>query len=319
MNYFLNVGATAWIYVVLAVSLNVVQGTAGILTIAQGGFMGVGAYATAILAANHGVSFLATVPIGMVACALLGYLLFIPTARIRGFLQVIITFAFMLVVSSVFVNLTQLTGGAYGIADIPAFSIAGWSATSNFDYFLAYGVIALLVTVGYRRLTASSYGVGLKAIRENELAARAAGLNVARHRRVIFMVGAALAGLSGSMYASFIGYIDPTPFTVYLSFLVVAMVVLGGSGSPLGTVIGACLLSVLPNIITLFNLPSSIGGALAEVIYGAAIVVVVRLRPEGLVPERPWRLLRQRVRALAPTRRDASVAMPAAVPDSAAG
>jgi hypothetical protein len=76
---------------------------------------------------------------------------------------------------------------------------------------------------------------------------------------------------------------------------------------------------VLPNIITLFNLPSSIGGALAEVIYGAAIVVVVRLRPEGLVPERPWRLLRQRVRALAPTRRDASVAMPAAVPDSAAG
>ncbi len=295
MTYVFTVGAIACIYAVLALSLNLAQGYGGVLTIAQAGFMGIGAYATANFEVFHGWPFVATVIVGMVISAGVAGVIIVPALRMRGFLQVIVTFAFMIVISNVFINANLLTQGPNGIAAIPPLSLLGWTASSNQDYFFAYGITLGALIAFSLRLEHSPLGLTLRAVRENEGAASGSGKNVWSIKIRIFVLSAAVAALAGSMYAAFIGYIDSTPFTVATSFLVVAMVVIGGSGSVWGSVVGAFALSLLPSLISLIDLPSTIGGALAQILFATILIVIVRFRPAGIIPESPWRGL---VRAL---------------------
>lgn len=297
MDYISNVGATVSIYVVLALSLNIVMGYVGTVTVAQAAFMGLGAYSTAILTTQHAWPFLPTVLVGMGLSVGLGLILLWPAMRITGLLYAVVSFAVMVIVVDIFTNLTTLTGGAAGIPGIPRVRVGLFHLVSNEEFFLAYGIIAVLVFIVTARIGSSVFGLQLRAIREDERAARAAGLSVLTLKVKAFVISAALASLAGSMYAPFIGYVDPSTFSITLSFLLIAIVIVGGSGNVYGVTLGAILLTVIPDIITFFRLPSTLTGALAQVIYAAALLIILRFRPRGILPERRWIAFDRRVRS----------------------
>jgi branched-chain amino acid transport system permease protein len=317
VQYLLSLGPVVAIYVILAVSLNIVMGSTGVLTVAQAGFMGVGAYSTGLLTTDHHWPLIATLPVGWVIAGALGALLLLPALRIQGLLYAVVSFAFMVFATGVFTNANGLTHGALGVVGIPFFTVGPIHLTSNRDYCIAYCAIALVVVFIYYRLTASPLGVVLRAVRDDTDAAASVGVDTVRERLKVFVLGASLASLSGSLYAPLIHYVDPTTFTVFLSFLAITMVVFGGIGSVFGAVLGATLLTLLPDAITFIHLPSTTGGALAQIIYAGAVILVLRLRPRGIVPERNWRL-RKRLAAMVAARQGAET-VPQLEPGLAAG
>lgn len=292
IDYLLSLAPIVAVYIVLAVSLNVVMGNTGVLSVAQAAFMGVGAYATGLLTVDHGWPVLATIPVGCAISAVLGALLMLPALRIQGMLFAVVSFAFMIVLQGVFTNADGLTHGATGVSGIPFLSFGGWNIQTNGGYTIVYGIITVLVVLLHWRISASPFGLMLRAVRDDVTAAAALGMNTVAARLKVFVLGACLASISGSMYAPLIRYVDPTNFSVFLSFLVISMVVLGGTGSVFGAVVGATLLTLLPNAVTFLNLSSTIGGALAQIIYAAVLIIVLRVRPSGLIPQRSWRVLR---------------------------
>ena len=300
-TFILTLIPIIWVYVVVAVSLNVIVGFTRLLTVAQAAFMGIGAYSTAILSVNHGWPVLATIPVGFAIAAALGAGLMLPALRIRGLLlYAVVSFALMVVMEQVFNNATSITMGASGIAGIPYIAIGSFVVDSNLDYCVFYGVVALLVALLHLRISASPVGLTFRVMREDADAAAAAGINTSAAKLKVFMLGAVLASLAGSLYAPLIQFVDPATFTVFLSFLVISMVVLGGTGNVVGGVLGATLLTIVPNVITYVGLPSAIGGPIAQIIYAVVLILVLRVRPRGVLPERPWRLGRDLARLQVP-------------------
>jgi branched-chain amino acid transport system permease protein len=209
--------------------------------------------------------------------------------QFRGFLYVIISFSFMLVTTSVLINWIDFTGGPFGIFGIPPVNLFGVSLKGygpNLVIDLAFMAIVLVILW---RLGASPFGLALRAIRENEQAAMASGLDVRRLRIAAFMIGSVIASLGGSLYAPLISFIEPTVFNVFFSFTLVTMVLVGGTGSLWGATFGAFALTFAPFAITFLPVPQSILGPIRQIMYGALLLATLRWRPQGVIPEKPWR------------------------------
>ena len=282
MEYALHIMILFLIYSILAVSLDLLIGHTGLLSIAHGAFFGLGAYASALVAVDLSGPYLLGVLCAMVVAALMSLLISLPTVRLRGDYLAIATYAFQMILYSMLNNWVSVTGGPSGIPGINRPTILGWLVDTNWEFAALAVVFALVAYAVVWRITASPLGRILRCIREDEVFGRGLGKNVLRCKVTVFAVSAALAAMAGSLYAHYFSYIDPTSFTVMESILVIAMVIIGGAGSLWGPLIGAFVLVMLPEGLRFLGLPSAVAANLRQIIYGSLLVVMMMVRPRGL-------------------------------------
>ena len=283
MEYFLHILVFVGIYIILAASLDLLAGQTGLLSIAHAAFYGLGAYTSALLTVKAGAPFLLGVLGGMFVTALLSLLVSLPSLRLIDDYFVIATFAFQVILLSIFNNWNELTGGPTGIPGIPQPEIFGVTITSHGGFLVAVGLCAAAAYGVVWQLSSGPFGRVLHAIREDEVFAKSLGKNTVLVKIVAFAVSSALAALAGSLYAHYISYIDPTSFTVMESILVISMVIIGGAGSLSGPLIGAVVLVMLPELLRFVGLPSSVAANLRQIIYGGLLVAMMLVRPQGLI------------------------------------
>ncbi|OHE77156.1 MAG: branched-chain amino acid ABC transporter permease [Verrucomicrobia bacterium GWF2_62_7] len=250
---------------------------------AHAAFYGLGAYTSALMAAHWSGGFLVGVLAGMLIAAAVSFIVSLPSLRLHDDYFVIATFGFQMILFSIFNNWMDLTRGPLGIPGIPQPVIFGCKVDSHWEFLLLSALFACFAYFAVYLLTSSPFGRVLHAIREDEVFAQALGKNTLRFKVTAFAVSAALAAMAGSLYAHYITYIDPTSFTVMESILVISMVIIGGAGSLWGPLVGAVVLVTLPEALRFVGLPSSVAANLRQIIYGALLVVMMMVRPKGLV------------------------------------
>src|SRR3990170_5246118 len=285
MDYILHILILINIYIILVVSLDLIAGYTGLLSIAHAAFYGIGAYATALLSLHFQTNFLINMIFGAVGAAALGVIVAFPSLRIHDDYFVIATFGFQMIVYSIFNNWIGLTRGPLGIPGIPVASLFGFNIDNHWKFLILAVLFAGLSYLFVRKLVNSPYGRVLKAIREDEIFAQSLGKNVNSYKIQVFVIGGALASVAGNLYAHYITFIDPTSFTILESILVISMVIIGGAGSLKGPVVGAAVLIVLPEALRFVGLPSSVAANLRQIFYGGLLVLMMLYRPQGLMGE----------------------------------
>ena len=285
MEYLFHLVTLFSLYAVLGLSLNLVVGYTGLLSVAHASFYGIGAYATAILLTATGVGFLPSVGAGVVLAALAALVIGVVLSRFGGDYYALGSLGFCVIVFSVMLNWHDLTNGPLGISGIARPELFGVSFAENGMFAaLAVGVLAAVYAVS-RRITQSPFGGVLKAIREDEGAIAAFGYRTTHYKLVIFVISAAMAAVAGSLIASYITYIDPTGFTVLESVFVLAIVILGGAANLRGSLLGAALLVLLPEMLRFVGFPAELAGQMRELLYGIVLVILMLRRPRGLLGE----------------------------------
>lgn len=285
MEYLLHILVLIGIYTILSVSLNLIAGYTGLISIAHAAFYGVGAYVAALMALNLHSPFLVNIVCAVILCSLLGALVGIPSLRIHDDYFLITTFAFQVITFSVLNNWVSFTGGPMGLPGIPQATIFGLQISSQVGYLLLVGVFCALTLWVTHRIVRSPFGRVLEAIREDEVFAHAAGKNVAAYKVLVFVIGAGMAAVAGVIYAYYISFIDPTSFTVMESIFIISIVIIGGAGNLWGPVAGAVVLVLLPELLRFIGLPSSVAANLRQMIYGGLLVTFMMWRPKGLLGE----------------------------------
>ncbi|MCZ6688091.1 MAG: branched-chain amino acid ABC transporter permease [Planctomycetota bacterium] len=285
MEYLIHILILIGIYTILSVSLNLIVGYTGLLSIAHAAFYGVGAYVAALMALKLQSPFLINIICAIILSSLLGALVGIPSLRIRDDYFVIATFAFQVITFSVLNNWVSFTGGPMGLPGIPQPRIVGVGISSNLRFLAVVGVLCVLTLCVTRRIVQSPFGRVLKAIREDEVFAQAAGKNVAANKVFVFVIGAGMAAMAGVMYAHYISFIDPTSFNVMESIFILSIVIIGGAGSLWGPVVGAAVLVILPELLRFIGLPSSAAANIRQLLYGGLIVAFMMWRPRGFLGE----------------------------------
>jgi len=277
------------IYSILSVSLNLIAGYTGLLSIAHAAFYGVGAYVAGLMAINLHSPFLVNMFCAIIISGLLGALVGIPSLRIRDDYFVIATLAFQFITSSVLNNWISLTRGPLGLPGIPQPTIFGLNISSHLNYLMLVSILCVLTLWLTYRIIRSPFGRVLKAIREDEVFAQTAGKNIAEYKVLVFMIGAGMAAVAGVMYAYYISFIDPTSFTVMESIFIISIVIIGGAGSMWGPVVGAIVLVLLPELLRFLGLPSSVAANVRQIIYGGLLVAFMIWRPQGLLGKYAFR------------------------------
>jgi len=285
MEYVLHILILICIYVILSVSLNLIAGYAGLLSMAHAAFYGVGAYVAALMALNLHSPFLVNMVCAVILSGLLGALVGTPSLRIRNDYFVIATFAFQVITFNVLNNWVSFTGGPMGLPGIPQPTLCGLQVSSHLGFLILVGSFCASTLLVTHRIVRSPFGRVLKAIREDEVFAQAAGKNVASGKVLVFVMGAGMAAVAGVLYAYYISFIDPTSFTVMESIFIISIVIIGGSGSLWGPVVGAVVLVVLPELLRFIGLPSSVAANLRQIIYGGLMVAFMMWRPRGFLGE----------------------------------
>ncbi|MBE0623937.1 MAG: ABC transporter ATP-binding protein [Burkholderiales bacterium] len=318
LPFALSSVGTAWVrianlailFTFLALGLNIVVGFAGLLDLGYIAFYAVGAYAYALLASPHfdlHLPFWVILPIGALVACLFGVLLGAPTLKLRGDYLAIVTLGFGEIVRIFLNNLSQpvnITNGPQGISRIDPFSFGSFSFSQNetivglafsgpIKYYYILLALLLLAIVVNLRLQHSRIGRAWEAIREDEVAARAMGIDTTRIKLLAFAMGASFGGIAGGMFAAIQSFISPESFVLVESIMVLSMVVLGGMGNVWGVVLGAVLLSFVPELLryTVEPLQQSLFGrsiiepeVIRMLLFGMALVLMMLYRPAGLLP-----------------------------------
>ena len=273
--YLLHLSILGGIYIILAISLNLIVGYAGQVSLGHAAFYGIGAYISALTSLLWHFPFPLAALSAILFTGACGLLLGLPTLRLKEDYLAIVTLGFGVIMDLVFLNL-EITGGPDGLPGIPSPSFLGLSFRSP-GLYLFLTLLAVLLTLGLTyRLVHSYHGRALRAIRDHEVTAQVMGINTPAYKVAIFTLAAALAGLAGSLYAHYITFINPESFGLHTSILILCMVVLGGMGSIAGAVVGALALTLLPEMLRQFK-------AYQDLIYGALLVGLLIWRPQGLL------------------------------------
>jgi branched-chain amino acid transport system permease protein len=296
-KYLLTVAILGLIYVLLGLGLNIVVGLAGLLDLGYVAFYAIGAYGLALGYQYLGLGFWAMLPLGAVMAALAGALLGFPVLRMHGDYLAIVTLGFGEIIRLVLTNWVSFTGGPNGVSvpsptffglefgrrakdgGVPIHEFLNITYNPNLKFIFIYTVlilVVLLVLFIKHRLTRMPIGRAWEALREDEIACRAMGLNHVLVKLSAFMMGASTAGIAGVFFATYQGFVNPTSFTFFESALILAIVVLGGMGSTLGVVLAAFVLTVAPELLRSF-------AEYRVLLFGVLMVLMMIWRPRGLV------------------------------------
>lgn len=265
------------INVILVVSLDLVVGLLGLSALGHAGFMGIGAYTSALLVMGQGFPFLGGLAAGTATAALFGLLVGYPSLRLGGHFFVVVTFIVGIVFNLLFTNLVEITKGPMGLPGVPAPRIAGHVFADKRSYYYLVLVFILLVLLVKWRVHASRMGRALVAIREEEDLARAVGIRSHRYKVIAFTLSTAGAGIAGVLYAHYLRFIGPASFDFLHSFDLFVMNLLGGKGTMLGPIIGPALLTFIDQASQLFR-PEP-----ARIAFGVCLILIIIYVPEGIM------------------------------------
>jgi branched-chain amino acid transport system permease protein len=276
-QYLLRIVIMIGVYSILALSLGLVTGYAGQISLGHAAFYAIGAYGSAILSVRFGLNFFVTATLAAVLAAFCGFLLGLPTMRLSGTYLAITTLGFGEVIRMVILNWDSVTNGPLGISRIPRPSFFGIELTiSNYGLYYLILFLVIVTTVSMMAIVRSKMGRAMMAIREDELAATMMGIKTSYYKIVAFVISAFFSGLAGAFYAHVIRFIDPNTFTFDTSILILSIVILGGMGTIGGMFIGSAILISSPEALRFLQ-------EYRFVVYGIVLVVMMRFRPQGLL------------------------------------
>ena len=278
-TYPLRVLDFVLLYAMLGMGLNIVLGYAGLLDLGYVAFYAIGAYTYALLASPQfdlHLPFVLILIIGAGLAAVAGVLLGIPVLRLRGDYLAIVTLGFGEIIRVLMNNLDWVTNGPQGIARIDEASIFGWHLSTPLDFLYLLVALTVAVFLFVWRLQESSLGIALAAVREDQDAARGCGIDTTGVKLVAFATSATIGGLGGVVFAAMQRFVSPESFTFWESLSIVLVVVIGGLGNPIGMVLGAGLLVLMPELLRAY-------ADYRQLLYGAALVLIILARPMGLL------------------------------------
>lgn len=285
MTYAMHLLVLLEIYLLVATSLNLLIGFAGLLQVAHAAYYGVGAYVGAIITMNAlklGVEFLPAVACGGLAAAVLSLLVSLPAWRFRGDSFVLMSLSVQAALFAIFYNWVDLTGGPFGLSAIPKPAIFGITLASQGSICVFYGLIVGACVGMLGLLKRSPFGRCLQAVRDDELAARSLGIPSQRLNVQAFAIASFLVGVAGALYAAYATYIDPTSFSLDVSILMLSMVIVGGTGNLIGPFVGALTIIAIPEVLRFAAIPDAVAASVRLLAYGLLLIVLMRLRPQGL-------------------------------------
>lgn len=273
-GYIITIAITIGIYILLSISLNIITGYAGQISLGHAAFFGIGAYSTAVLCTKADLSFWSALILATLITAAIGAILGIPCLRVQEDFLAITTMGINFVVQAIFLY-TPFFGGAMGIGGIPNPALFGYDFSKNAFFLMVVVFVALAILLD-QWLVRSWLGLALASVREDELAASVMGVNIPKFKVIAFTIGSGLAGLAGAIYASFMTFISPYDFAFSESIVILSMVVLGGIGTLRGAIIGAIILRVAPELFRPIM-------EYRTLIYGLLLLFMMRFQPSGLL------------------------------------
>ena len=275
-QYVLRILVILFIYSILATSLNLVMGLTGLLSIAHAAFFGIGAYTSALLALKLGLSFWACLPAAAFVSALFAFLVGFPVLRLRGHYLAMATLAFNEVVRLIVYNWDGLTRGASGLPNIPPPKFLSFQFSSHYSYYYLTLLFLLLTIFSIGRIFYSHLGRACRSMKEDDVISQALGIEVMSSKIFVFMLGGLFAGIAGSLYAHYSTFVSAEILDVFESVLIIIMVFIGGAGSILGSLCGAVLVVLLPEVLRGLE-------AYRMLIFGGILIVVIMFYPHGLL------------------------------------
>ena len=287
MEYILHIIIMLSIYVILVLSANLPVGMANMLTMCQAAFYGIGAYIGTFFLMQFNLPFIVLALIVMVATGLFSLLVSFASVKLKDDYFILATLGFQMIVYTILYNWIDVTRGPYGIPGIPSIKLFGVLSLSGvWDYAALAIVLAVLVALLFNVIKRSPYGRVLKAMRRDEQAVKALGRNTVMFKVQTFFLSAAFSGLAGVIYASYVSYIDPTSFTLDESIFIITALFIGGLGNIKGPILGAVFVIILPELLRFVGMPDAIAANMRQIIYGLALVIIMFVRPQGLLGEK---------------------------------
>jgi branched-chain amino acid transport system permease protein len=276
-GYVIRVINTTMLYSIIAIGVNLIGGYGGQLAMGHACYVGIGAYAQAILIVHHGWPFLPSFFTALLFATLYGLITgIICLGRIKGDYLMIVTMGVSEITRIVFQNWGSLTGGPMGIPQIPSIRVFGFVFKNNTRYYYLFLGFLILTIIIVRRMIKSRFGRAIIAIRDDEIAARAMGINTVRHKIITFTISTGFAGLAGILLAHYIRFVGPMQYNLDEGLLYFQMIIIGGLGSISGSILGAAILVLIPELfrgVYEYRL----------IIYGLAMILMMIVKPEGLL------------------------------------
>jgi ABC-type branched-subunit amino acid transport system permease subunit len=284
MEYFVYIGTLVAIYTTLTISLNLLVGYTGLISVAQAAIYGVGAYTTALLALHLTSDLIVSFLTASIAGVLVSLIVALPSLRLKNEYFLIATMGFQAIIFSLFMNL-EITGAASGLYGIPHPTLFGYTIRSNFENFLLAVALAIICYVLALRITNAPFGRLLRAVREDQTAVASLGKSGFQVKLSIFIFSAVFAAAAGTIYVYSLTAIDPVAFGLDESIFIITLVIVGGTGSLNGSVLAALVLILLPETFKFLAIPEAIAPQLRQVLYGLLLVLFTRYRRQGLIGE----------------------------------
>jgi len=280
-SFYFDVAINGGIAAIVCVGLNLLIGYAGQISLGHAGFFALGAYSSAILTDNYGWPPIASLSTGLFVVGLLAFVIARPILRLKGHYLAMATLGMGIIISIVLNQEVNLTGGPDGVP-VSAFSVFGWEVNSELAWYWIVGGSLVVIVLLALNLIDSAVGRALRAVHGSEVAAQVAGIDSTRYKILIFVVSAVMAAYAGSLFAHYTGFLTPSEGGFFRSIEFVTMVVLGGMASVFGSVIGAAILTALPQFLTVFH-------DYEHVMFGLVMMLTMIFMPKGLLPSlRNW-------------------------------
>lgn len=275
-RYLMRMATLCLMYIMLTLGLNLVTGYMGQMSFGQAAFWGIGSYTASLLIVKTGISTIPAMIAAVLISGFFGYLVALPTLKLKGYYLTIVTMGFCEIVRLIELNWTNFTGGSLGIMNIPTFLFFGVKFKSYRDIYIIALILVVIITLIVKNLICSSFGLSIKAIRDDDDVAETMGIDIVRIKRLTFVISAMIAGLAGAFYAQYITFIHPSIYTNAASQEMIVMIILGGLGSLPGTFLGAITLTLLPEILRDLM-------QYRMLIYGVLMVIMMIVKPDGLM------------------------------------
>lgn len=285
MEYLIHLANLFAIYAILGLSLNLVVGYTGLLSVTHAAFYGISAYTTAILLTKTSIGFFSSLILGIIITVAISFLIGIILSKFKGDYYALSTLGFNTIIFAIFLNWQSLTRGPLGIPGIPRPELFGINFANNFNFLILALMFLGLIYFVSRFIVNSSFGRVLKAIREDEMTISVFGYNTLYFKLAIFTISAAMAAVAGSLFASYITFIDPSSFQLAESVFILAIIILGGLANLRGSILGALFLILLPEVLRFIGFPSDIAAQMRQVVYGVILILLMLYRPQGLMGE----------------------------------
>lgn len=282
MNYLLHILVLLQVYALLAISVNQKVGHSGLLSLGQAVFYGTGAYAIAIVSSNYGLNYWLGFLIAIICSIVMGLIFSFIAGKVIELYFSLATLAAQIIFFSVIYN-SALTNGSYGISGIESPNLFDFTIDSPMLYAIYAGFWLLLVIVFLGWFYKTPLHSLIQATRDDEIAILNLGKNPKYFKRVSVLISSVISCLAGTIYASYVSYIDPSSFTLDESILILSIVLIGGSGRLMGSIVGALIYILLPEVLKFIDIPADIAANMRMILFGMLLIIIVRYKPEGIL------------------------------------